>query len=252
MLFRATFLSFFYRVVLDELQKFGIVFARTLGVMSFIPGFGVQFVPIKLRTGLSLVLSFMALPYVKIAVQDFLYDFLIEFLLGCFVGMLSKIFFEALNVISALISLQSGLSHSYSASLNSSEQSMIFYNYLFLIAIFGIFDTGLSYVFIKSIINSYNVIPFGALPNMGDAASLISSTVSKSFLIAFRLASPLIITNFTLVLGGGLLSRLIPSFQAFLILTPAQTPVTLFIFSITIQAIVFKFIEALSEIAQGW
>jgi flagellar biosynthetic protein FliR len=237
---------------LDELQKFGIIFARILGIMSFIPGFGAQFVPIKLRFGLTFVLSFITLPYAKIVVQDFLSNFLIEFLTGCFVGLLSKIFFEALSVVSSLISLQSGLSHSYSASLNASEQSAVFYNYLFLMTIFGIFDTGLSHIFIKSIISSYTVLPFGEMPNMGDAASLMSSTVSKSFLLAFKLTAPLMITNFTLILGGGLLSRLIPSFQAFLILTPAQNLVMLFVFSITMQSIVLKFIHALGEVAKFW
>ncbi len=237
---------------LPNLQKFGVIFARLSGVLLFIPGFGVQFVPIKLRIGLSLILSLVAFPYANIAILDFAADFLIEFLLGCFIGLLTKIFFEALSVIATLISLQVGLSHAYSFGLSTPEQSAIFYNFLFLITIFGIFDTGVSHVFIKSIIDSYKTMTFGQVPNLGDAANIMASIVSKSFVVAFKLSSPFIITNITLIIGGGLLSRLIPSFQSFLVLTPAQTLVMLFVFSLTLQSIVLQFVSAIAEVAHIW
>jgi flagellar biosynthetic protein FliR len=237
---------------LPNLQKFCVVFARISGVLSFIPGFGAQFVPIKLRIGLSLILSLVIFPHIKFLTLDFIGNCVTEFLLGCFIGLLARIFFEALNVIATLISLQMGLAHAYSLGLNSPEQSAVFYNFLFLITIFGIFDSGVSHIFIKSIVSSYKSVPCGIIPNVGDAANLIASTVSKSFVTAFKLSSSFIITNITLIIGGGILSRLMPSFQSFLMLTPIQNLVILCVFSVTLQSIVLRFVFLIGEMSHIW
>lgn len=228
-------------------EKYLIIFARTSGILTFVPGFGSNPVPVGLRAGLALFITLIVFPYVKVEVRDFSVDLLIEFLIGSFIGFLSKLFFETLHIVANFISLQSGLSHSYAFGVTNSEQNTVFYNFLTLITVFGLFDLGVSHLFIKAVIGSYNTMPSGFIMNLGDCANMISAMVGKSFLTAFKLSSPFIVTNITLLLGGSLLARTMPSFQMFLMLTPVQTLVIIYVFSITIQSIIAKFIIAIKD-----
>jgi flagellar biosynthetic protein FliR len=116
-----------------------------------------------------------------------------------------------------------------------------------LIALLLIFETGIHYVFIEGLIQSYDLFtPLGHIPT--DLMSeMIVKTVGGSFEMALKIASPHIAIGLMMFLAGGILSRLMPAMQIFFIIVPAQLLIGFFIMMVTLSATMLFFLEYITE-----
>lgn len=229
---------------MNEFAGYLIALARMSGIMFLIPGLGSRMLPLKFK--LVLAASFALLQGGSpVATGDFVYLFIAELMIGLFLGALSRICFESLSFLASIISMKSGLAHSHFFSLGSAEQSSALYTLLFLYVSLGILDN--SSVFIKAIFASYDKLPVGDYSAFRDFPKLISVTLSQSFLIAFKLSAPFVVVNALLLVASGLLSRIMQSFQLFLVLTPLQNMLMIFMFAINLDRIASHTLSALSR-----
>ena len=217
---------------------FMLVFVRIGTAITIMPGIGDSFVPKKVRLfmglGIALVLSpviqtFIPSPLPSIPVLFSL--ILMEFIVGLFIGTVARVLMTALDVAGMLISMTSGLANAQVFNPALAAQGSITGAMLSMTGVVLIFVTDLHHMLIYGLVESYQMFPVGEVPDTGSMAEMMSRAVSASFMIGFQIAMPFIIVALLLYIGMGVLSRLMPQIQVFMLTLPLQillSMVTLF------------------------
>ena len=210
--------------------------------MMLLPGFGSSYVPPRSRLVLALAFSMIVTPMITNippmpgGTLKLVGYVLAEMLIGVMIGIIAKILGSAIHVAGMIISMQSSLAQASLFDPNQAAQSSLLGTYLDMMVMVLIFTTGIHHVMIVAMIDSYGAFPPVSPIPFGDFADLIMRTVSKSFLIGFQLAMPMIIVGTLVNLSSGLLARLMPAFQVYFVIMPAQILVALFVFMTTFSA----------------
>jgi len=232
-----------------------LVFARLGGGIMMMPALSESSMSARARLIVALGISLIILPVVKNYLppvpNNVLMLFLIvagEFIIGVFIGTVIKIVLSALSVAGELTSMQMGLSAAMMFDPAQKEQSSIIGVFLTFLGVLMIFTTNLHHVFLKGLVESYQLfapaqnIPFESF------AQVVGKTVSEAFLIGFKIASPQIVIGTIIYLGAGVMGRLMPQMQVFFVLLPVQIGMGLFILMITLSASMIWFIDYYSEV----
>ena len=97
-----------------------------------------------------------------------------------------------------------------------------------------IFALDLRRLMLRALVESYQLfVPGEALP-FGDFAEMIARVMSKTFLLAFQLATPFIAAATIFYLGVGLLARLMPQVHDFFVAMPLQITLGLIMMSLAL------------------
>lgn len=208
---------------------FMLVFVRIGTALTIMPGLGDSFVPQNVRLfmalGLALVLSPVIQPFVPDPVPALPVLFsliLMEFVIGLFIGTIARVLMAALDVAGMIISTTSGLANAQVFNPSLASQGSITGAFLSMVGVVLLFVTNLHHLLIYGLVESYHMFPVGEVPDSGSMAEMMSRAVSASFMIGFQLAIPFVIVAMLLYIGMGVLSRLMPQVQVFILTLPMQ------------------------------
>lgn len=208
---------------------FMLIFVRIGTAMTIMPGLGDSFVPRQIRLFLSLGLALVLAPLVQPFVPDPLPAMavifsliLMEFVIGLFIGTVARILMTALDVAGMIISMTSGLANAQVFNPSLASQGSITGAFLSMTGVMLLFATNLHHMLIYGLVESYQMFPIGGIPDAGGMAQMITKAVSAAFLIGFQLAVPFVMVAMLLYIGMGVLSRLMPQVQVFILSLPIQ------------------------------
>lgn len=85
-----------------------------------------------------------------------------------------------------------------------------------------IFAMNIHHLIIAVIHDSYSLFKPGDLMPVGDLAKSAIDLFADAFALGIQLSAPFILIGFVFNVGVGILSRLMPQFQVFLVLLPAN------------------------------
>lgn len=222
---------------------FILTFVRIGTALTIMPGVGDSFTPQNIRLyialGLSLVLAPLVAPMMPVPIPGgmaLIVLIIMEFVIGLFFGTIARIFMMALDTAGMIISMQSGLGNAQLFNPAFSAQGSLVGAFLSVTGILVLMATNMHYMLFFGLVESYNMFPVGAIPDTGSMAELMAVAVSKSFLIGVQIASPFIIVGMLIYIGMGVLSRLMPQIQVFMLAIPLQILVSLLTLSIILSA----------------
>ena len=222
---------------------FMLTFVRVGTALFLMPGIGDSYTPTRVRLYIALGLTLMMAPIVSVYLPDQIPETFImlslilsEFVIGAFIGLISRILMMALDTAGMMISLQSGLANAQIFNPAFASQGSIFGAFLLISGMMLIFATNLHHLFILGIMHSYESFPIGELPEKGSMAQLAANAVSSAFATGVHIAAPLIVVTTVLYIGMGVLSRLMPQVQVFMLAIPAQLMIAFLIIFLTISA----------------
>lgn len=208
---------------------FILTFVRLGTAVMIMPGLGDSFVPERVRLLIALALSFALFPltvkYMPGPIPGTFTLFALvvsEFLIGLFFGTIARIFMTALDTAGMVISTQSGLGNAQVFNPSMATQGSLVGAFLSVTGVLILFATDLHHLLIGGLIESYDLFPVGVLPDTGSMAQLIAHTVSASFAIGVKIGAPFIILTLLIYVGMGVLSRLMPQIQVFMLALPLQ------------------------------
>jgi len=133
------------------------------------------------------------------------------------------------------ISLASGLGNAQLFNPAFSTQGSLIGAFLSVTGIVLIFATNLHHLLFAGLIGSYEMFPVGTIPATGDMAEMMAHTISASFLVGVQIASPFLVVSMLLYIGMGVLTRLMPQIQVFLLALPMQILLSLVTFAFVIS-----------------
>lgn len=213
---------------------FILTFVRIGAAATIMPGLGDSFVPQNIRLyialALSLVLMPLVMPYLPNPVPTTMMLFVLitsEFIIGIFIGTVARIMMTALDTAGMIISMQSGLGNAQVFNPTMAAQGSLVGALLSITGVVLIFVTNLHHLLIYGLLGSYEVFPVGQLPDTGSMAELISKAIAGSFLIGLQISAPFIVLSMMLYIGMGVLSRLMPQVQVFMLSLPLQITLSL-------------------------
>ncbi len=193
------------------------------GVIFFNPIFGRGSIPVMVKIGLSLGIAlhvtygltdFYVADYTTI---DLLISMIREFAVGYAIGFIMQLFLAIFHIGGELTDLQLGISMAQMYDPSSNSQISITGNILTLMytLLFFITNSHLSLLAIAS--RSYHVIPVGLGGVSGKIGVFIIELFGYILVYAVQLALPVIITEILTEVAVGILMRVVPNINVFIV-----------------------------------
>jgi flagellar biosynthetic protein FliR len=241
-----------YALASQDLLGIFLTFCRSAGIFFLIPPFTDKAINNLTKFLLAFSLSFLFYReevgnFVKPLITEpiaLFFTIFIEIFTGLALALFIKILLSASQVAGMTIASQIGLN---SGSLFDPSQGM--HNSLlglllsFLTTVLML-ETGLSAKILFSIYNSYDTIGIGIIE---DFNKMIFSAVSKMWNLGIQLSLPFLLINILLMVGAGLLAKVMPQLQIFFLALPVQILVGLTLMVISLSGMIFYFLSFLQE-----
>lgn len=238
------------QILVGGVYSFFIVFIRLGAALATMPVFGDFFITTRIRlafaVGFSLVLTPVlqgTLPPQPTNVIDFSILIGQEFIIGAFIGSIARFLISALDTAGMIISFKSGLSNAQIFNPSLGGQGSLVGAFLSITGIMFLFATNMHHFLIVTLTESYAYFPVGTLPPSGSMAELLSTVLSRSFEIAFKLSMPFVIVALMIFVTMGIMARVMPQVQIFLIALPGQVGVAFLTLALTISAILYYWVD---------
>jgi flagellar biosynthetic protein FliR len=222
--------------LVGQLSAFLLIFCRIGAAVMMMPGFGEVYVTTRTRLMFALAFSLLltpllqakmpALPSSGIALTILLMG---EILVGAFIGLIARAVLSVVHVAGTIIAFESSLASATVFDPIVGGQTAVVSNLLTITALTLFFVLNLHYLVLAALVQSYDVFPPGQIPAVGDMNMLMVRLVADCFSLGVMLAAPHIVFSLLFYLAGGLMTRLMPNFQVFFIMMPAQILLALFL-----------------------
>jgi flagellar biosynthetic protein FliR len=225
-----------------DILTLAATFLRIGCIVALLPLFGESNVPVRVRILLSLALTSGIYPMlpksyavgVTLASQDiasFSLMMIREMLIGVVLGYVAKLAFDGLVMAASLIGIQMGFNTASIFMPDSAEQTNAFsaFHRLIIILIFLALD--MHHIYIRSIWDSFNLIPIGHAMPTSSLQELLLMVSSGIFVTAVQLAAPILVGLLFSTAALGLINRAVPQANVFVMSFPANFFIGLFLYT---------------------
>jgi flagellar biosynthetic protein FliR len=168
----------------------------------------------------------------------------VELGLGLALGTIIKTLILSMQVAGLTIASQIGLSAAALMDPSQQNQNSILGIFLTLLTTLIILESGLHIRIIGGFIDSYNTIPVGGFFNRyDDFMSIFIKSIGQMWNSGLQISMPFILVNLLLLMGAGVLAKLMPQLQIFFVILPIQILIGIVVFIATLSGILFWFLE---------
>jgi len=234
---------------------FLLMFARIGTMVMLLPGLGELSVPSRVRLVIAFVLTTVLLPLHRSAFAIDIGSFGPvamalgrEVLIGAMLGLTARLTISALQVAGSIVAQQLGLGFVTAVDPTQGQQGVIVGNFLTVLGITLIFSTNLHHLIIAALHDSYTLFRPGELPDVGDAATLLTRTVVGSFRVGVQLSAPFLVFGLLMNVSLGVLSRLMPQMQVYFVAMPLSIGAGLVILLFVIATIMGTFLAYVGDV----
>jgi len=216
--------------ILQYLPNLLLIFCRITSFFMVVPIFSAKNVPMTLKIGLSFFITLIAFSTIDktIIVMDgiFLIDAMKEIVIGLLLGFVGYLFFTLVQIAGSFMDMQMGFSMANIIDPMTGAQSPIIGNLKFMLATLLFLSLDGHYYFLRAIIDSYKWVPlsnqaFVHIYN-GQVSDFLLTTFSIVFSLSFQMAAPMVTALFLVDVGLGILTRVAPQFNVFVIGMPLK------------------------------
>ncbi len=233
---------------------FMLAFTRIGTSIMVMPGIGNTFVPANIRLYFALGFAFVFFPVIQSKLPGqvpgtalMLTLLMFEFIIGLFIGMVSRILMSALDVAGLLISMQASLANAQLFNPGFASQGSIIGTFLTIAGMTLMFTTDLHHLLIMAIVESYDMFPIGKTLDLGSMSELLTHAVAGSFAVGVQMAAPWLVLVLLLYVGMGVMSKLMPQVQVFMIAVPVQIWLALIILALVFSTMMLVWLDQFSK-----
>ena len=210
-----------------QAQDILLLFARIGAFCLVMPFFSDEALPGPIRLLLSLAMTIALsgllrglLPAMPVSAPAMLILLGSELACGLMFALLVRLFFMALGMAGAIMSIQTGLTSAIAYDPATGGQAPVLSRLASLCGLVFCLSLGVHHVWIAALVDSYRLFPPGALPDAPDMLTLAVETVARALAVAVSLAAPLLAYGLIVNLALGLFARLAPAIQVFFVGQP--------------------------------
>jgi len=214
-------------VPVDKIQLALICLARVAGIFGSMPIFGSGQVPARAKTILALFMTALIFPAVESSLpqQDFRplalgITVANEALLGIMLGFIARIIFTAVEFGGTIVGYQMGFAAANVYDPQNQRQVSLVSQFQNVFAILIFLALDVHHVFIRVMVDSYQLLPPGLLDLSGQAIPFIMELTGNMFELAVRFSAPILAVLLLSGLVLGVLSRVFPQLNVFMLSFP--------------------------------
>ncbi|TVY10643.1 flagellar biosynthetic protein FliR [Paenibacillus cremeus] len=217
--------------LLQYFPGFLLCFCRIGSFFIISPVFSAQNVPAQMKIGLAFFVAFIAFFAIGTAAPVEMDSFYIlsiirEILVGLCLGFIANLFFTVVQIAGGFIDIQMGFGIANVIDPMTGASSPVLGNLKYIIAMLLFLTFNGHHYLLEGIMRSYEWIPlnndFFVKNNNGQIWDFIIKTFSSVFYVSFQMAAPIVVALFLTDLGLGLLARVAPQFNIFVIGLPIK------------------------------
>ncbi len=234
----------------NHLFTFLIILFRIGGFFLTAPILSENAVPAQLKAIISVILSFIIMT--NVPVIDFNGEFTIiiiaikELLLGLLVGWLVKLVFSSFEMAGQIVGQQGGfaIANIFDPVLASQINVMSKFLNILVFLVFLSIDGHL--IVLKVVFDSFKAIPLDFNVKILMQFEFAMSVFVNIFTIAIKISAPIIVAVIVVYAALGIMAKIAPQMNLFMMSFPITLIATLFIFNYSLEGGVKVFLESLN------
>lgn len=234
----------FQLLPINEFQTFLICLARVAGFVGAIPIFLGNQTPVQVKAGLVFMIALVLFPVmepsmVSLALDpiSFLLLLLAEVLLGSMIALIAKMVFTAVEYGGTVIGYQMGFAAANIFDPQNERQLPLISQFQNVFAILIFLAVDGHHVFFQVAAESYKLLPPGAFNISGEAIPYLLTLSSRIFFLGIQFSAPILAV---LLLSGlilGILSRVFPQLNVFLLSFPLNIGLSFTVIGLTLPLV---------------
>ncbi len=218
-----------------KLEAILFAFFRIAGLFAIAPLFSQRGIPTHLKIMLALTLALVISPIISLkdfVVPNSMLDVVSlavrEMLVGVMVGFVFYSLFIAVQMAGAFIGFQMGFAIVNVIDPITSQQISIMAQFKFIMAMLIFFLLDGHHMMLEAIVASYKLVPLGEAVFRFSLHNEIAKLIIGIFVIAIKLAAPVMATLILTDVGLGVISRTVPQMNIFIVGFPLKIALGLF------------------------
>ena len=232
----------FQLIPVEQFQTFLVVTSRIAGFIGAIPVVSSAQTPGRVKTALVVAISLTlfplmadAVPEISFAPVPFLLLMVSEVLLGVLLGLVARLIFTAVEFGATVIGFQMGFAAANVFDPQSERQVALISQFQNIFAILIFLAINGHYLFLQTAVMSYELLPPGQLDLSGEAVPYLMQLASHMFALGVQFSAPVLAV---LLLSGlilGILARVFPQLNVFLISFPVNIGTAFIVIALTLN-----------------
>ena len=228
--------------VMSVLAKFMLASVRIGAFLVVSPIFGSTAIPVQVRVVAASFLAVTVMAYSEVpSIENFselriIGVLITELLIGILAGLILTIWFSAAVLAGEKIATSAGLGYAAQIDPNSGGQTPVVSQMLSLFMIVLFLSVNGHLVVLRTMLESYNYLPIGAMPAWGAFIKGGISAASAMFLAASIIMLPIVIIMLLINLAVGVITRSSPQLNLFSFAFPLSLLAIFILFYITVDS----------------
>ncbi|KPK96090.1 hypothetical protein AMJ80_02020 [bacterium SM23_31] len=241
-------------ITFHQFIVFFIGFVRIATILSTVPVFGYQSIPIPVKAGLAFFISWVLFPMIEAG--DFLIpiDFLPfvlmvlrEILVGLIIGLAANFLFIGIQMAGELIGMDMGFGIVNILDPMTGEQVSIIGQYKYVISLLLFLAINGHHFLLNALRSSFTAIPLGT----ANFTQLITTNIIRMstdiFKIALQIGAPALVVLFLTSFVMGIIARTVPQMNIFIVGFPLKISVGLVMIWISIPLFAYVFVKLMDN-----
>ncbi len=223
-----------------------LIMLRIVAALIASPIYGHKAIPTISKLFLSLVVAyiiFLTLKHPAVNFEITLWSLSAtaakEIITGLIIGFMLNFVFYGISYAGTLIGFDIGLSMAEFFNPLEDTQNNVIGELIYLAAIMVFFLINGHHYVIRGLAYSFTVIPLGKFTINHSMFDLLIKYSASVFVIAVKIASPIMVSFFLVHIAEGIISRVIPQMQVFFVAQPLQLGLGFIMLSLIIPIYVY-------------
>ncbi|MGE5405802.1 MAG: flagellar biosynthetic protein FliR [Candidatus Saccharibacteria bacterium] len=206
-----------------------LVLGRTSGIFLIAPVFSGRQIPVQIKVFLILILSgiIATVTNIKTTVPIdtsayFIWAMVSEILVGYTIGFVTYLVFSAIQLAGQLLDMQMGFGIVNVLDPQSGMQVPLMGNFQYLIILMVFLGINGHHLIIRALNDSYQFVPVLGAHYQGNLISFLMSMAGSIFVVAVKLAAPVVSAVFMADVALGFVARTVPQMNVFIVGLPLK------------------------------
>ena len=224
-----------------EVIFFALVLSRVAGIFSAIPVFGGRTIPLHVKVVMIMMITLVCFPALSITAPAIPTDVftlallvLREVMVGVTLGFITRIIFSAVEFSGQIIGMQMGFTISSIIDPSQGTQTQIMSVMQTLLATLMFLSMNIHHLFIRTIVDSFRIIPLGGWHLNPEIISFIVKGTSDIFILGLRLAAPVMVALLLTSVTLGIMARAFPQMNIFMVSMPLNIGIGFIVLGLTL------------------
>ena len=230
----------------DRIQTFLLIILRASGMFMMAPVFSDRTLPLLIKVGLIVALSIVLVPVVggplPFEINSFWQLVALgakEIFLGLLIGLLFRLILHGAKTAGSIIGYQIGFAIVNTPDVEEGGQVSIMGRFWSLAATVIFLSINGHHLMISAFAESYEVIPPGLVAVAAPVGVLMIKYTAYVFVIALKIAAPVMITLFLTDVALGTIAKTMPTMNVFFVGFPIKIGLGLTVIGISLPAFAY-------------